>query len=122
MEMAKAEKVFKAGIQRDNDLMYYVKGGDIWAVPRKKPGQPRGKAKLAVKAGIEPDYAKYLYFVDSDGDIARKERQVGGTLGSKRRVKRTKSKPIKPVKGPSNPSKTKTKPPVKKSAKPSKKY
>lgn len=109
--MAKAEKVFKAGIQRDNDLMYYVKGGDIWAVPRKQPGKPVGKAKLAVKAGIEPDYDKYLYFVDSDGDISRKERQVGGTLGSKRRSKskakagkagKSKGKPVKgkPAKKP----------------------
>ena len=30
-------------------------------------------------AGIEMDYSKYLYFLDSDGDVARKERQVGGS-------------------------------------------
>ena len=77
--MAAAEKMFKAGIKRDNDMMYYVKNGDIWQVPRKKPGQPKGKASVLVKAGVEMDYSKYLYFVDGDGDIARKERQVGGS-------------------------------------------
>ena len=34
------EKIFKTGIKRDNDLMYYIKSGDVWATPRKKPGQP----------------------------------------------------------------------------------
>ena len=77
--MAAAEKVHKAGITRNNDMMYYVKNGDVWQVPRKKPGQPKGKATVAAKAGITMDYSKYLYFVDSDGDIARKERQVGGS-------------------------------------------
>jgi hypothetical protein len=77
--MAGAEKVFKAGVKRDNDLMYYIKGGDVWAVPRKKPGQPKGKASKVVPAGIEMDYSKYLYFLDGDGDVARKERQVGGS-------------------------------------------
>ena len=77
--MAAAEKVHKAGITRNNDMMYYVKNGDIWQVPRKKPGQPKGKASVLVKAGVEMDYSKYLYFVDGDGDIARKERQVGGS-------------------------------------------
>jgi hypothetical protein len=77
--MAGAEKVFKAGVKRDNDLMYYIKGGDVWAVPRKKPGEPKGKATKVVPAGIQMDYSKYLYFLDGDGDVARKERQVGGS-------------------------------------------
>ena len=38
------EKIAKLGIKRDNDLMYYIKNGDVWATPRKKPGQPKGKA------------------------------------------------------------------------------
>jgi hypothetical protein len=79
-----SEKVFKAGINRNNDLMYYIKGGDVWATPRKKPGQPKGKATKIAAAGIEMDYSKYLYFLDGDGDVARKERQVGG---SKRKAK-----------------------------------
>ncbi|MCL4223396.1 MAG: hypothetical protein KJZ91_02860 [Myxococcales bacterium] len=87
-----AEKVFKAGVKRDNDMMYYIKGGDVWAVPRKKPGEPKGRASKVVSAGISMDYSKYLYYLDSDGDIARKERQVGG---SKRKKTAKKAKAAK---------------------------
>src|SRR3954468_25026103 len=73
------EKIAKTGIKRDNNLMYYIKGGDVWATPRKKPGQPKGKAQKVAAAGIEMDYSKYLYYLDGDGDVARKERQVGGS-------------------------------------------
>ena len=78
------EKIAKLGIKRDNDMMYYIKNGDVWATPRKKPGQPKGKAAKVAAAGVEMDYSKYLYYLDGDGDVARKERQVGG---SKRKSK-----------------------------------
>ena len=77
------EKIAKTGIKRDNDLMYYIKSGDVWATPRKKPGQPKGKAQKVANAGIEMDYSKYLYYLDGDGDVARKERQVGGSKRKK---------------------------------------
>jgi hypothetical protein len=73
------EKIAKLGIKRDNDLMYYIKNGDVWATPRKKPNQPKGKAAKVAAAGVEMDYSKYLYYLDGDGDVARKERQVGGS-------------------------------------------
>src|SRR3954469_25398686 len=73
------EKIAKLGIKRDNDMMYYIKTGDVWATPRKKPGQPKGKAAKVAAAGIEMDYSKFLYYLDGDGDVARKERQVGGS-------------------------------------------
>jgi hypothetical protein len=73
------EKIAKLGIKRDNDMMYYIKNGDVWATPRKKPGQPKGKATKIAPAGIEMDYSKFLYYLDGDGDVARKERQVGGS-------------------------------------------
>ena len=78
------EKIAKLGIKRDNDMMYYIKSGDVWATPRKKPGQPKGKAAKVAAAGIEMDYSKYLYYLDGDGDVARKERQVGGTKRAKK--------------------------------------
>jgi hypothetical protein len=78
------EKIAKLGIKRDNDMMYYIKTGDVWATPRKKPGQPKGKAAKVATAGIEMDYSKYLYYLDGDGDVARKERQVGGTKRAKK--------------------------------------
>ena len=80
------EKIAKLGIKRDNDMMYYIKTGDVWATPRKKPNQPKGKAAKVAAAGIEMDYSKYLYYLDGDGDVARKERQVGG---SKRKSKKS---------------------------------
>src|SRR5947209_5938458 len=89
------EKIAKTGIKRDNDLMYYIKSGDVWATPRKKPGQPKGKAQKIANAGIEMDYSKYLYYLDGDGDVARKERQVGG---SKRKSKKAPAKKAAPKK------------------------
>lgn len=86
------EKIAKLGIKRDNDMMYYIKSGDVWATPRKKPGQPKGKAAKVAAAGVEMDYSKYLYYLDGDGDIARKERQVGG---SKRKSSKASKAPAK---------------------------
>lgn len=74
-----SDKVAKLGIERDNDLMYYIKQGAVWATPRKKPGQPKGKAQKIAPIGVDLDYSKYLYFVDSDGDVARKARASGGS-------------------------------------------
>ncbi|HEX2686224.1 MAG TPA: hypothetical protein VHN14_06380 [Kofleriaceae bacterium] len=91
------EKIAKTGIKRDNDLMYYIKNGDVWATPRKKPGQPKGKAQKVASAGIEMDYSKYLYYLDGEGDVARKERQVGG---SKRKTKKAAPKKAAPKKAP----------------------
>jgi hypothetical protein len=104
------EKIAKTGIKRDNDLMYYIKTGDVWATPRKKPGQPKGKAAKVANAGIEMDYSKYLYYLDGDGDVARKERQVGGS----KRKKTAKAAPKKAAK--KAPAKKAAKKPAKKAA------
>jgi hypothetical protein len=93
------EKIAKLGIKRDNDMMYYIKGGDVWATPRKRPGQPKGKAAKVAAAGIEMDYSKYLYYLDGDGDVARKERQVGGSK-RKKAAKAAPKKAAKPAKKP----------------------
>jgi hypothetical protein len=84
-----ADKIARLGIERDNDLMYYVKEGDVWAVPRKQKGQPKGKPQKVADVGLDMDYSKYLYFLDSDGDVARKERKLGG--GGKRKAKASKA-------------------------------
>lgn len=99
------EKIAKLGIKRDNDMMYYIKSGDVWATPRKKPGQPKGKAAKVAAAGIEMDYSKYLYYLDGDGDVARKERQVGG---SKRKSSKKAAAPKKAKAAPKKAAKAKT--------------
>lgn len=73
-----SDKIARLGIERDNDLMYYIKNGDVWAVPRKQKGQPKGKPTKVAAAGLEMDYSKYIYYLDGDGDVARKERALGG--------------------------------------------
>ena len=80
-----SDKIARLGIERDNDMMYYIKSGDVWATPRKQKGQPKGKARKVADAGLELDYSKYIYFLDSDGDVARKARALGG--GGRRKAK-----------------------------------
>ena len=73
-----SDKIARLGIERDNDLMYYIKNGDVWATPRKQKGQPKGKAQKIAATGLELDYSRYIYFLDGDGDVARKARALGG--------------------------------------------
>jgi hypothetical protein len=108
------EKIAKTGIKRDNDLMYYIKGGDVWATPRKKPGQPKGKAQKIANAGIEMDYSKYLYYLDGDGDVARKERQVGGSKRKSKKAPAKKAAPKKAAPKKAAPKKAAKKAPAKK--------
>ena len=82
-----SEKIARLGIERDNDMMYYIKGGDVWATPRKQPGKPKGKAQKVAATGIDLDYSKYIYFLDSDGDVARKARALGGGRRAKAKAK-----------------------------------
>ncbi len=50
-----AQKVAKLGIKRDSNFMYYIKKGDVWRVPRKRPGKPKGKPERVAKVGAEMD-------------------------------------------------------------------
>lgn len=68
-------KIAKLGIRRDPKLIYYIKRGDVWASPRK--GE-RGKAHRVVPCGIDLDYSRYIYFLDSDGDVSAKPRKNAG--------------------------------------------
>ena len=81
-----AETVAKLGVKRDNNYMYFISKGDVWRVPRKKPGQPKGKKETVAKAGIDMDYSQYVYFLDGNGDIARAKRRVGGTAKAKKKA------------------------------------
>jgi hypothetical protein len=112
-----ADKIARTGIKRENDLMYYIKNGDVWAVPRKRPGQPKGRASKVAAAGIDMDYSKYLYYLDSDGDIARQARQVGGSKRKKtarKPAKKAARKPARPAKKVAKKKPAKKKAPAKK--------
>jgi len=85
-----SDKIARLGIERDNDKMYYIKNGDVWAVPRKQKGQPKGRPEKVAPTGLELDYSKYIYYLDGDGDVARKARALGGSR--RQAAKPTKSK------------------------------
>lgn len=78
-------KIARTGIRRDNDNLYYIKNGDVWASPRKKPGQrAKGKAVRVASVGVDMDYSQYIYYLDGDGDVARKERKNAGAKKKRR--------------------------------------
>ena len=77
-------KVAKLGIKRDNNYLYYIKQGDVWAVPRKRPGMKKGKPKKIEAAGAKMETG-FIYFLDKAGDIARVKAAVGG---QKRKAKK----------------------------------
>ncbi len=64
------EKIARTQIKVDESLQYYVKGGDIWAKPRSQHGQPKGKSHKVTSVGVLMEDG-YLYYVESDGDVAR---------------------------------------------------
>lgn len=92
-----SDKIARLGIERDNDLMYYIKNGDVWATPRKQKGQPKGKPQKVASTGLEMDYSRFIYFLDGDGDVARKERALGG--GKRAKTKASKAAPKAVPKG-----------------------
>jgi hypothetical protein len=95
-----AEKVAKLGVTREKDFMYYIKGGAVWKVPRKQPGQAKGKSEKVADAGVSQD-TNYIYFLDKDGDVARAKRAVGGQKRKKSAAKAAKkTAKKKPAKKP----------------------
>lgn len=116
------ETIAKTGVKRESGYLYFVKKGDIWSAPLKKPGQPKGKQVKAAATGVDMDYTKYMYFVgtDSNGDliVERTERQVGG---SKRKKSAKASAPKKTGGGKKGAKKPAKKPAAKKAAKKGKK-
>jgi hypothetical protein len=78
-----AQKVAKLGIQRDNNYLYYIKGGDVWQVPRKRPGMRKQKASKLASGGVTME-SGFIYFLDKGGDIARVKAAVGGQKRKKK--------------------------------------
>jgi topoisomerase IA-like protein len=81
------ETIAKTGVKRDKGLIYYIKGGDVWGSPLKKPGTPKGKAAKIASTGVELDYSKFMYYVGTDNNnelvVERTDRQVGGSKRKK---------------------------------------
>jgi hypothetical protein len=112
--MRMAEKVARLGIKREKDMMYFIKDGAVWKVPRKQPGQPKGRQEKVADGGFTQDN-NYIYFLDKDGDVSRAARAVGGQKRAKKAKKAPKKKPAKKAK------KAPKKKPVKKAKKAPKK-
>ena len=103
-EMGK--KVKKTGVERDDkNFLYYIKNGQVWQVPRKQPGQKKGKPTMLIDGEIEMDSA-FIYFLDKAGDISRTKRAVGGQKRKKKVAK--KKAPAKKVAKKKAPAKKKT--------------
>jgi hypothetical protein len=91
-----AEKVARLGVTREKDYMYYIKNGAVWKVPRKQPGQAKGKSEKVADAGVNQD-TSYIYFLDKDGDVARAKRAIGGQKRKKSTAKAAKKASKKPA-------------------------
>jgi hypothetical protein len=96
------ETIAKTGVQRDKGLIYYIKGGDVWGSPLKKPNMPKGKAQKIAATGVDLDYANFMYYVSTDKNgeltVERTGRQVGGSKrkakgGAKSSAKKSAKKP-----------------------------
>ena len=106
-----AEKVAKLGIKREKDMMYFIKQGSVWRVPRKQPGVPKGRQEKVADGGFVQD-TDHIYFLDKDGDVSRSPRAVGGQKRAKKAAKRVVKKPVKKTAAAKKPAKK----PVKKTA------
>ena len=96
------EQIAKTGVKRDSGLIYYIKNGDVWGSPLKKPGAPKGKAAKIASTGVELDYSKYMYYVGTDSAnelvVERTDRQVGGSKRKKAAKAAPKKAAAKPAK------------------------
>src|SRR5438309_9462825 len=74
-----AEKVAKLGVKREPGYLYFLRGSDVWKTPMKRAGGPSAAGKAEkVSAGNFARAEGYLYFLDSQGDVSRAKRAVGG--------------------------------------------
>ncbi|MDD4004771.1 MAG: hypothetical protein PHW69_06155 [Elusimicrobiaceae bacterium] len=66
-----AEKVLKAGVEREKDFLYYIdKDGDVSRVKMARGGKKSGRPAKVVKCKIKKEKG-YLYYLDKKGDISR---------------------------------------------------
>ena len=89
-----AEKVAKLGVKREPGYLYFLRGSDVWKTPMKRAGGPSaaGKAEKVAGGNFKREEG-YLYFLDSNGDVSRAKRAVGG-----QKRKKSAKKPAKAAK------------------------
>ncbi|MBS1263894.1 MAG: hypothetical protein MAG715_01089 [Methanonatronarchaeales archaeon] len=74
------KKIERLGITKEKGWLYYAKNkGGRLAVYRSKMNRGGGKMSSPKReelkvTRITPDYDKYIYYVDGDGDLARAPR------------------------------------------------
>src|SRR5438105_15455930 len=86
-----AEKVVKLGVKREPGYLYFLRGSDVWKTPMKRAGGPSAAGKAEkVTSGNFAKADGYLYFLDSQGDVSRAKRAVGGQK-RKKTAKKTKA-------------------------------
>jgi hypothetical protein len=86
-----AQKVAKLGLKRDNNFLYYIKGGDVWRVARKQPGAKKGKPEKVAAGGVVKETG-FIYFLDSNGDVSRAKMAVGGQKRKKKAAPKARTK------------------------------
>ena len=109
-----AEKVAKLGVKREPGYLYFLRGSDVWKAPMKRAGGPSaaGKDEKVASGGFKREEG-YLYFLDSNGDISRAKRAVGGQK-RKKAAKKPAKKAAKKAKKPAKKAAKKAKKPAKK--------
>ena len=107
-----AEKVQRLGVKREPGFLYFLRGTDVWKTPMKRAGGPSAAGKAQkVTAGNFTRAEGYLYFLDSNGDVSRAKRAVGGQKRKKPAKKAAKAakKPAKKAPAKKAPAKKKAK-------------
>jgi hypothetical protein len=101
-----AEKVAKLGVKREPGFLYFLRGSDVWKTPMKRAGGPSaaGKAEKVAGGSFKREEG-YLYFLDSNGDVSRAKRAVGGQKRKKSAKKPAKAAKKATKKGGKKPAK-----------------
>jgi hypothetical protein len=101
-----AEKVAKLGVKREPGYLYFLRGSDVWKTPMKRAGGPSAAGKAErVSGGSFKREEGYLYFLDSNGDVSRAKRAIGGQKRKKAAAKKATPKKLAPKKAAKKPAK-----------------
>lgn len=70
------EKIAHLALKRDPGLLYFVKENSIWAATRAEANQPKPRARRIASLDLSLDHDHFVYYIDGDGDLARRERDA----------------------------------------------